>query len=114
MKRKFAMLLAFALVAGVAAWASTTSVTGYISDDKCGAKGANASAEACTKKCIAGGAKAVMVSDKDQSILTIDNPDAVKGHEGHHVTVTGTVDSTKKTIHVASVKMAPAPAARKH
>ncbi len=112
MKRKLAMLLAFALVAGIAAWASNSSVTGYISDDKCNAKGANANAEACTKKCIEGGAKPVMVSDADQSVLAIDNPDAVKGHEGHHVTLTGTVDTTKKSIHVASVKMAPAPASK--
>jgi hypothetical protein len=115
MKRTFAMLLALTMILGAAAWASNSSVTGYISDDKCGAKGANAGAEACTKKCIEGGAKPVMVSDADQSVLAIDNPDAVKGHEGHHVTITGTVDTTKKSVHVASVKMAPAPApASKH
>ncbi len=105
MKRKLAMLLAFALVAGVAAWASTTSVNGWITDDKCGVKGAHAGAEACAKKCIEGGAKPVIVSDADQSVLTIDNPDKIKGHEGHHVTATGTVDTAKKTIHITNVKM---------
>jgi hypothetical protein len=101
----FAMVLALMLVLGVTAWASSSSVNGWISDDKCGAKGANAKAEDCTKKCIAAGAKPVLVSDKDQSVLAIDNPDSVKGHEGHHVTVTGTVDSTKKSIHVTKVAM---------
>ena len=105
MKRMFAMLLALTLLLGVAAWASTSSVNGWISDDKCGAKGANAKAEDCTKKCIAAGAKPVLVSDQDQSVLAIDNPDKIKGHEGHHVTVTGTVDSAKKSIHITDVKM---------
>jgi hypothetical protein len=110
MKRTFSLLLVLTLALGVAAWAKTSSstVNGWISDDKCGAKGASAKAEACTKKCIDAGAKAVLVNDKDSSVWAIDNPDAVKGHEGHHVTVTGTVDATKKSIHITDVKMMPA------
>ena len=73
------------------------------SDSKCGAKGANARAEACTKKCLAAGAKMVVVTDGDQKVLTVDNPDALKGHEGHHVAVTGSVAGD--SIHVDSVKM---------
>jgi len=81
----------------------STSVNGWIVDDKCGVKGANAAGEACTKKCLAAGAKMVIVTDGDQKILAVDNPDALKGHEGHHVTVTGTV--SKDSMHVGSVKM---------
>jgi hypothetical protein len=104
--KRISLLLALALTLGVAAWASgSTSVNGWITDDKCGAKGAHAGAEACAKKCIEAGAKPVIVSDTDQSVLTIDNPDKIKGHEGHHVTATGTVDTAKKTIHIDSVKM---------
>jgi hypothetical protein len=33
----------------------------------------------------------------------VDNPDALKGHEGHHVAVTGQL--TGDSIHVGSVKM---------
>jgi len=83
-----------------------TTVTGWISDDKCGAKAANAGAEACTKKCIAGGAHAVLVNDADGKVWAIENADAVKGHEGHHVSVTGHLDAGKSSIHVASLKMA--------
>jgi hypothetical protein len=123
MKRILLLILVFTLALGVLAWANgaspkgskattakadTTDVTGWISDDKCGAKGANAKGEACTKKCIEGGAKAVLVNDADGKVLAIDNADAVKGHEGHHVTVTGHVDSAKGSIHVASLKMAAA------
>jgi hypothetical protein len=45
------------------------------------------------------------VPDGTQDVLIVDNPDSLKGHEGHHVTVTGKTDTDKKTIHVDSVKM---------
>jgi hypothetical protein len=79
------------------------TVNGWVSDSKCGAKGANAGAAACTKKCIDGGASAVVVTDTDQKVLTVENPDAVKGHEGHHVAVTGHVKGD--SIHVENLKM---------
>ena len=77
------------------------TVSGYVADSKCGAKG-KTNAE-CTKKCLQSGAKMVVVTDKTDKILTVDNPDALAGHEGHHVAVTGTV--TGDSIHVDSVKM---------
>jgi hypothetical protein len=81
----------------------STTVKGWVSDDKCGAKGANAKAEACTKKCLDAGAKMVVVTDGDQKVLMVDNPDALKGHEGHHIAVTGTVKGD--SIHVDSASM---------
>jgi hypothetical protein len=81
----------------------SSTVNGWISDSKCGAKGANAKAEACTKKCIAEGASVVVVTDADSKVLSVKNPDALKGHEGHHVAVTGHVEGD--SIHVESVKM---------
>ena len=97
-----AMSVLFMFV-GVSFAADATTVNGYVSDSKCGAKGANAKAAACTKKCIQAGAKMVVVTDGDQKVLTVDNPDALSGHEGHHVAVTGQV--TGDSIHVDSVKM---------
>jgi hypothetical protein len=35
----------------------------------------------------------MFVSDKDSKSWTISNPDAVKGHEGHHVTLQAQVDA---------------------
>lgn len=81
----------------------STTVNGWVSDAKCGAKGANAKAADCTKKCVAGGEKMVIVTDGDNKVIAIDNQDAVKGHEGHHVTVTGTMG--KDSIKIDSVKM---------
>ena len=53
------------------------------------------------------------VSDKDKSSWKIENPDDVKGHEGHHVKVTAHVHSKDKSIHVAKVEMVAAKAEKK-
>ena len=106
MRKLVSLFAAFALVmmlASVSFAAGATTVNGWISDSKCGAKGANAGAEGCTKKCIEGGASPVVVTDSDKAVLQVDNPDALKDHYGHHVAVTGTITGDK--IHVDSVKM---------
>jgi hypothetical protein len=46
------------------------------------------------------------VSDKDSKSWTIQNPDAIKGHEGHHVTLSAHVYADKGEVHVISLKMA--------
>jgi hypothetical protein len=48
----------------------------------------------------------MFVSDKDSKSWTITNPDAIKGHEGHHVTLTAHVYADKSEVHVMSLKMA--------
>ncbi len=108
MRKVLALCLAICFVFALTALAfddmgKSATVNGWVSDDKCGVKGANDKAEACTKKCLAGGAKMVIVTDKDQKILMVDNPDALKGHEGHHIAVTGKVMGD--SIHVDSAKM---------
>jgi len=95
------VLMMVAVISAAAADSST--VNGYVSDSMCGAKGAAAGHEACTKKCLDKGAKMVVVTDSDKKVLAVDNPDALKGHEGHHVAVTGKV--TGDSIHVDSAKM---------
>ena|SRR5271166_236685 len=108
MKKIIVICLAFCFVLALSAMAfedmgKSATVNGWITDDKCGAKGANAGAEACSKKCLGSGAHAVIVTDKDQKVLAVDNPDAIKGHEGHHVAATGSVKGD--SIHVESIKM---------
>jgi hypothetical protein len=46
------------------------------------------------------------VSDTDGKSYTINNPDAVKGHEGHHVTLKANVSSDQTSVDVVSLKMA--------
>src|SRR5438093_2308510 len=52
-------------------------------------------------------------SDKDGKSWTIENPEAVKGHEGHDVKVRAHVDVANNSIHVMSLKMAGERASKK-
>jgi len=101
--KKAALLIAGVYLCCVIALAAPkdNSWNGWISDSKCGVNGANAAHAACAKKCIAAGEKPVLVTDKDQSVVNIDNPAAVAGHEGQHVKITGTMKDG--AIHVDKV-----------
>ena len=68
------------------AMAADATVAGTITTDKAG--------------------KPALKADSDGKVWTVENPDAVKGHEGHHVNVSGHPDAKKNTIHVMSVEMA--------
>ena len=109
MKKLLPILACVALLSAMA-FARGASMTGYIVDEKCGAKGAHAGAEDCAKKCAEAGEKMVFVGDKDKSVLKLDNPDATKGHEGDHVNVSGSVKDG--VLHIDNLTMAaeqPAP-----
>ena len=117
MKKLIVSLFALALMCTVSALAQdtmksdsgksakATKINGWVSDSKCGAAGAKAGHADCAKKCLDAGEKIVFVSDKDKSVWAVENPEDLKGHEGHHVRVTAHVDAANKSIHVASVKM---------
>jgi len=78
---------------------------GWVSDSKCGAMhGAKSPDPDCVAKCIKGGAAPVFV-DANGKVWTIDDPDAVKGHYGHHVSVEASVDAGAKSVHVVKVTM---------
>jgi hypothetical protein len=51
------------------------------------------------------GDKASFVADKDQKSWDVVNPEALKGHDGHHVELSAHVYADKGAIHVMSVKM---------
>jgi len=105
-KRMFALLAVVVLFAGVAARAAdSSSINGWISDSMCAAKHAGTGA-ACAKKCIEGGSAPVFVDEAKKAVWTIDNPDAVKGFYGDHVTVKATADDAKKSVHIDSIAAA--------
>lgn len=106
MKRFFALLAVVVLFAGVAARAAdSSSINGWISDSMCAAKHAGTGA-ACAKKCIEDGSAPVFVDEAKKAVWTIDNPDAVKGFYGDHVTVKATADTDKKSVHIDSIEAA--------
>ncbi len=84
----------------------TVKVAGWISDSQCGvdhaSKGPNPS---CVAKCIKEGAAPVFVDDAKSTVWTIDNPDVVKGHYGHHIEMSGTENLATKQVHITSVTM---------
>jgi hypothetical protein len=100
--KKFGIVLTFVLILSTVAFAAD-SWTGYVTDAGCAAKGkgTDATHAACAKKCIGGGDAAVLVVDG--KVVKIANQDKVKGHEGHHVTVTGKLDGD--TLTIASLTM---------
>ena len=65
--------------------AAETSVNGTVTTNKAG--------------------KPALKADSDGKIWTIANPEVVKGHEGHHVTVSGHPDAAKSSIHIMKVDM---------
>lgn len=100
------VILALSTVPALAADMNAAKVAGYISDSKCGAMHNSGKPDAaCSKKCIEGGAKPVFVDDAKSEVYTIDDPDSVKDHYGHHVKVTGKLDQSAKSIHIAKVEM---------
>ena len=105
MKKLGSILIAVAFLVALSSadGAKSQTVAGWITDAKCAPKVGGD----CAKKCIEKGEKAVLVSDSDKKVLSIDNQDAVKAHAGHHVSVTGTV--TGDTIHVDKVAMVEEP-----
>lgn len=96
----------FALVSLFAVGAFAAEITGTVVDDKCGAKHADASEASakCATACIGKGAAPVLATA--DGLMKISNPDAVKEHYGHKVTINGKVDKATKSITVDSVKMA--------
>jgi hypothetical protein len=105
MKKAFAVICGLVLIASTLAFASTGTYTGYVVDEKCGAKGAHAGAESCAKKCIEGGMPAVLVTDSDKKVYQVENQDAVTKFAGKHVTVTASLSGDK--LHIEDVKEAP-------
>lgn len=118
MKKIFALALAACLSVGMSfakdakkaddkGMGKEVKVTGIVTDEACAKSGdkAKMTDSACAKKCMEDG-KAAFVNDKDGSVWSITNPEAVKGHEGHHVTLSGHANAADKTFHVMSASMA--------
>jgi hypothetical protein len=94
---------------GALASADTTAkpkwMKGWVSDSKCGTKGAGTGHEACGKKCLDAGEHVVFVDEFKHQVLNVDNPDTLKDYMGDRVAVKGTVDQAAATIHVDKVNM---------
>jgi hypothetical protein len=101
MKKLLTFALGFSLLLSISAFAQDTMQNPAPTDK---------TAPAAPLKNIKGtvkadGDKLTFVADKDMKSWDVMNPEALKGHEGHHVVVSAHVYADKNTIHVMSVKM---------
>jgi hypothetical protein len=100
MKKMLIFALALSVMYSVASLAQDTS------KDSGMAKAAPAAPLKNIKGTVkADGDKLSFVSDKDSKSWEVVNPEALKGHEGHHVEVSAHVYADKGQIHVMNVKM---------
>ena len=83
------------VVAGALAYAGdaekSASWSGWITDENCGAKNANADGKACALKCAKNGAKLVLYVEGDKKLVGLDDQEEAMKHVGVPVTVTGTL-----------------------
>ena len=101
MKKLIVSCFALALVTSLLALAQETAKP-EMKQDTTKAEKASGKAVSLSGKISADGTTFV---DKDNKSWTVNNPEAVKGHEGHEVTLKAHVDAAKNEIHVVSLKM---------
>ena len=86
---------------GAAQSSTTETLTGYISDSKCGAKQMD-NGVGCVRKCIENGNQPVLV-DTHKKVWAIENPLVVKDFYGDNVKVVAKVNSSGKTVYIDNV-----------
>jgi len=100
MKKLLVLALAFSVMLNVAAFAQYGAQEPAKTD-----KAAAAPLKNLKGTVKADGDKLSFVADKDAKSWDVMNPEALKGHEGHHVEVSAHLYTDKNAIHVMSVKM---------
>jgi hypothetical protein len=110
-----ALAVALCMTTAVSAKSSTPKAKwqkGWVSESKCGAKGAAVGHEECAKKCAAAGEHMVFVNEFSHKVLNVDNPDTLKDHLGHRVALQGNIDDAAGSIHVDKVNPLPEKASK--
>ena len=102
----FAVTLFFAMSAMAAGTEKAVTVKGWVSDTMCAAQD--------NKKCdnkdhLKQGAKLALVTDGDNKIWTVENPDKLVDHMGHYVQVKGMANAEGATIKVETASALPEP-----
>jgi hypothetical protein len=99
--KRMTIALFTVLALTVAALAGAATLTGWVTDEHCGAKGASADHKACAEKCLEKGGKLVFYNTADKKIYSLDKQDVAKANIGQEVKVTGEVNG--KSIKVDSI-----------
>jgi hypothetical protein len=112
MKRLITLLFAFVMAASLSMLAQEPAANPGGTDKKT-AKAEKKEAKAAEKgksMSLTGwvkdeGGKTVFVNDKDKQSWNIENMDAVKGHEGHHVKVKAKLNESDHSLNVEKLTM---------
>jgi hypothetical protein len=102
MKSLMVCLLAVTFAMGLTAFAQQEGTMSPTQDDQMAPKAPLMTLKGTVK---ADGDKYTFVNDKDGKSWDVMNPEALKGHDGHHVQLSAHVYADKNAIHVMSVKM---------
>jgi len=110
MRSHLAMALpALILVAAQpAATPTKVTLTGWIACDRCAPARLKAARlgpvnRDCAQRCIADGAKVVLIDEGARRLLKVTNPEATKGQEGHYARLAGILDARANALQVTSV-----------
>ena len=115
---KFALAFAVTLLlfTGATAAPKNKTFTGEIMDSQCSQMGNHdgmmkmheniKTSKDCTLGCVKNGGKFVLFNATDKTVYQLDDQKKPVAFAGAKVRVTGTLDSTTKTIHVAGIKSA--------
>ena len=101
--KKIALLIFAVLMFGSLSFAGNKTLTGTVSDSKCGMKHATPGKVTCVEHCVAGGATYVLVSNG--KVYQLDAQDKFRGLGGQSVAVTGTVKGDSITVASVSTKV---------
>ena len=111
MRRMLALMAVVGLAIGIgslyAAEAKTDTWHGIITDDMCGKKHVEMSADKakeCALSCVAKGSKLVLYNKKEDKTFMLSDQAKAKEFAGQHVVVTGTLDADGKSITVSSMQ----------
>lgn len=104
--RILAIVILLTMTSMAAATGKAVTVKGWVSDTMCAAKGDK---KCASKDHLKQGAKLALVTDGDNKIWIVENPDKLAEHQGHYVQVKGVADPKAATIRVQSASSLPEP-----
>lgn len=106
-------VLAVVATARFSVAAEDVTLTGWVSDESCGAEHVKPGGEDCVRKCIKGAVdlnpewtpqRMVFVTDGEHEIWIVENPEALQGLEGKHLRITASLDREKKSVRIRDKK----------
>ena len=102
-----ALCLMFAMHAVAGDKGGSVNLKGIVTDPMCGKSGDKAKMmnSECAKSCAKHDGKLAFVDLSDGTLWSIENTDAVQGHEGHQVEVAAHLNKEQGSMHITKVSM---------